>query len=125
MEIAVWITAVWITSGLLALFYVVSGGMKAFRSVDALRPQMEWVDDFHPGTVKAIGIVEIVGAVGVIVPHLTGILPWLSVVAAFALVGVQIVATIVHLRRKDYAIGINIVLFVLALFVGIGLLVVL
>lgn len=117
--------AVWITSGLLALVYLASGGMKALRSRAALQPQMGWVEEFSAAQVRWIGILEVLGAVGVIVPHLTGILPWVSVVAAFALVAVQVVAIIVHARRKEALNPINIVLLALALFVAIGLLIVL
>ncbi|MCS5713521.1 DoxX family protein [Herbiconiux sp. CPCC 205716] len=93
--------AYWIVAGLLAVFYVYSGGIKAVRSKEALRPMMGWVDDMPFGVVRAIGVVEVVGAVGLIVPSLLGVAPWLAFAAAVGLVLVQVGAGVVHLRRGE------------------------
>ena len=114
--------ALWIVSGLLALANLFVGTMKLVRPKTALVEMMAWAGDFSSLQIKVIGALEIAGALGLILPRLTGILPWLSVVAAFALVVLQLVALSVHVRRKETVVP-NLVLVALALFVGIGLLV--
>lgn len=105
--------AYWIVAGLLAVFYVYSGGMKIVRSKEALRPMMGWVDDMPLGVVRAIGVVEVLGAIGLIVPPLVGVAPWLAFAAAVGLVLVQVGAGIVHLRRRE-SVWMNAVLAVVA-----------
>jgi hypothetical protein len=121
------VIAVWIASALLAALYLAAGGMKAFAPIERLNAQMGWTTVTGPRLTRVIGIVEVLGAIGVILPHLTGILPWLSVVAAFGLALVQLLAIGFHIRQKDdpKRMPMNVVLLVLALFVGIGLLFVL
>jgi uncharacterized membrane protein len=117
--------AVWIVGGLLALLYLFAGFTKTFTPKDKLQPKMPYVEDFSAGQVKAIGVTEIVGAVGLVVPALTGIAAILTPIAAFGLALVQVVAIVVHVRRKEYSLGFNIGLLVAALFVGVGWLIVL
>lgn len=116
--------AVWIASAILALLYLVAGGTKIVGARENLKrqPRMAYMEDQSAAQVKTIGVLEVVGSAGVIVPHLTGILPWLSVVAAFALAVVQVVAIVVHVRRREYSLAFNVVLLLLALAVGAGLL---
>jgi len=112
--------AVWIVSGILALAYLGAGFMKAATPREKLAERMGWVEGFTPLQVKLIGVVEILGAIGLIVPVLTGILPILTPIAATGLVIVQVVALIVHLRRGEVKeIAPNIVFLLLALFVAI------
>jgi hypothetical protein len=119
--------AVWVASALLAVLYLIAGGTKAVSAKEALQaqPRMAYIRDLSAAQVTAIGLLEVAGAVGVILPRLTGILPWVSAVAAFALAVVQVVAIVVHLRRGEHSLVFNGVLLVLALAVGAGLLVVL
>lgn len=116
--------ALWIIGGLLAAIYLFAGFTKALTPKPKLLKQMPYTEDFSAWQVKATGIAEILGAVGLIVPKLTGIVPILTPIAALALAVVQIVAIIVHVRRKEYSLGMNVALLVAALFVGIGWLVV-
>lgn len=107
--------AYWIIAGLLALFYVYSGGMKAISSRAKLQPMMGWVEHTPMAGVRLIGVLEVLAAIGLVLPPLTGIAPWLALVAAIGLVLVQIAATILHLVRGEVRqIGLNIALLVLA-----------
>lgn len=121
------IIAVWIASALLALLYLGAGGTKAFAPIERVNAQMGWTTITGPRATRLIGIAEVLGAIGVILPHATGILPWLSVVAAFALALVQVLAIGFHLRHRDdlQRMPMNVFLLVLAVFVGVGLLLVL
>ncbi len=113
--------ALWIVSGLLAAAYLFAGINKALRPKDKLvETGLAWGEDFSPATIKFIGVVEILGAIGLILPWLTGIAPVLTPIAATGLVIVQVLAIIVHLRRHEAkVIPMNLVLLLAALFVAI------
>jgi uncharacterized membrane protein len=109
------IVAYWIIAALLALFYLYSGGAKALRSKQQLAPMMGWVDTVPMPAVRAIGALEILGALGLVVPALTGVAPWLAAAAAVGLVAVQIGGISLHLSRGEARlIGLNLVLLGLA-----------
>jgi uncharacterized membrane protein len=75
---------------------------------------MAWVDSTPMPAVRAIGLVEVLGAIGLILPPLTGIAPWLALVAAIGFVVLQIGATTVHLSLGDRRITLNITLVLAA-----------
>lgn len=106
------IIAYWIVAGLLALLYVYSGGVKIVQSKDQLRPTMGWVDDMPLAAIRTIGALEVLGAIGLIVPPLIGIAPWLALATAVGLTLLQVGASIVHLRRHE-AIWLNLAVLVL------------
>ncbi|MCB9444426.1 MAG: DoxX family protein [Ardenticatenaceae bacterium] len=113
--------ALWIVQGLLAAMFLMAGFMKSTKSKEELAGRMAWVNDFSAGAVKTIGILEILGAIGLILPLATGILPWLTPAAAVGLGLTMIGAAVTHIRRSEFsAIGINLVLFLLAAFVAYG-----
>jgi len=71
--------------------------------------------------VKFIGVVEFLGALGLVLPRLTGIAPGLTPLAATGLAVTMVLAAITHYRRKEpLAIAINAVLFVLTALVAWG-----
>ncbi|MEU6678726.1 DoxX family protein [Streptomyces sp. NPDC046925] len=106
--------AYWILAGPLSLFYLYGGGVKLVRSRERLRPMMAWVDSTPMPAVRTIGLIEVLGAAGLVLPPLTGIAPWLALVAAVGFVALQIGATRVHLRRGDRQIALNITLLLAA-----------
>ncbi|MFE4449901.1 DoxX family protein [Streptomyces sp. NPDC056796] len=107
--------AYWIVAALLALLYVYSGGRKVLQSQAELRPMMGWVDQVPMSAVRAIGALEVLGALGLVLPPLTGIAVALAVAAAIGLALVQVGGLALHLSRGETGvIGLNIVLLVLA-----------
>ncbi|WP_022885264.1 DoxX family protein [Glaciibacter superstes] len=107
--------AYWIIAALLTLTYLYSGGMKLTQGRERLVQMMRWVDRAPMAGVKAIGVLEVLGAIGLILPPLTGIAPWLAVAAAVGLVLLQIGAITLHLARGEARqIGLNVALLVLA-----------
>jgi len=107
--------AYWIIAGVLAFFYLYSGAMKVVRSREQLVPMMGWVERTPIAAVRTIGVLEVLGAVGLIVPPLTGVAPWLAIAAAVGLVLVQIGGITVHIVRGEIKVlGLNIALLVLA-----------
>lgn len=96
--------AYWIVAGLLALAMLASGGMKVIKPKTAIvEGGMGWAEDFAPGMIKFIGIAEVLGALGLVLPVLTGVAPVLAPIAAVALAVVMIGAVVVHVRRKEPA----------------------
>ncbi|WP_326949505.1 MULTISPECIES: DoxX family protein [unclassified Amycolatopsis] len=113
----------WIAAGLLAVLYLGAGGMKLATPREKLleNPNMGWTADFSAAAIKGIGAIEIVGAIGLILPWALDIAPVLTPLAATGLAIVQIGAIIVHARRKETkALPMNVVLLVLAAFVAVG-----
>jgi uncharacterized membrane protein len=107
--------AYWIVAALLALFYLYSGGLKVLRSPDQLRPMMGWIDAMPLRLVRTIGVLEVLGALGLILPSLTGIAPALAFAAAIGLVLLQVGAISLHLSRGEVKIlWLNVVLLALA-----------
>lgn len=93
--------ALWILAGVLAAVFLAAGGMKLGQPKAALAPKMAWVNDVSEGQVKAIGLLEVLGAVGVVLPAAVDIAPILVPVAATGLALVMVGAVVVHLRRGD------------------------
>lgn len=113
--------ALWVVQILLALVFAAAGIMKATQPTERLATNMGWVKDVAPWTVRLIGILEILGAIGLILPAATGIWPWLTPVAAVGLALTMVGAMIVHGRRGEFSgIGFNFVLLALAAFVVFG-----
>ena len=115
--------AVWIAQGLLAAVYLMVGSMKSFQpSKVRENPRMTWAHARPDNYIRFVGITEVLGALGLILPMATGILPWLTVLAAIGLTLVQLLAIFTeHLPKKEYdVIPLNVVLLVLSAFVVIG-----
>src|SRR5215467_4693064 len=96
--------ALWIIAGYLAAAFLVAGTSKLFipQKQLAKAPGGGWVLDFSAGFVKALGAVEILGAVGMILPALLGIAPILVPLAAVGLAIVMVGAAIVTSRRHEF-----------------------
>ena len=114
-------TALWIAQGLLAAMYLMAGIIKTFQTAKA-KEQMPWAKERSDGFVRLVGTSELLGALGLILPLVTGILPWLTPLAAIGLIIIQLLAIFTeHLPKKEYnVIPINVVLLALAAFVVFG-----
>ncbi len=111
----------WVLQVLLAVMFLMAGFVKASQPLDTLAKRMTWVSSFPAAFVRFIGIAELLGGIGLILPALTHVLPWLTIAAAIGLVIVMIGAAVFHAVRREYSgIGITIVLLILAAFVAYG-----
>lgn len=111
----------WIVRILLALAFLMAGFMKSFMPLEGLKKNMAWVAVTPAALVRFIGIAELLGAIGLILPILTGILPWLTIAAAVGLAVAMLCAAVFHAVRKEYSgIAPSIVLLLLTLFVVVG-----
>ena len=114
--------ATWVAIALAAV-YLPAGLIKLVVPKSRLirNPQFGWAAGVSDQAIKAIGAAEILGALGVIVPRLTGIAPVLGVLAAWGLAAVQVGAIAVHVRRREFAtLPINVVLLALAAVLAAG-----
>lgn len=109
----------WAAQILLALFFAYSGWMKTRWPIERLAAMWGWVAEFRPATVRFIGWAEILGAIGMILPMATGIIPWLTPLAAFGFIVIQVLAIGVHARRGETAKTLPLNLVALALSVGV------
>ena len=111
--------ALWIAQGLLAAMYLMVGSRKVFHPED---PRMIWAHGQPDHYIRFVGTTEVLGALGLILPLVTGILPWLTVLAGIGLTLIQLLAIFKeHLPKKEYnVIPLNIVLLALSIFVVIG-----
>lgn len=114
--------ALWIVAGLLAAAFLFSGLFKLAQGKKVEEKGMRWASLYSDAGVRAIGAVEVLGALGLILPAVTGIATWLVPVAATGLVLVMVGAGIAHVRVKDPkgALVPVIVLGALAAFVAVG-----
>ena len=113
--------ALWIVAGLLAIAFLGAGVMKLTQPKEKLQTNMGWVEDFSVLQVKGIGALELLGAIGLIVPGVTGIAPILVPIAALGLAVIMIGAAVTHIRRSETPMAsVNLVLFAGAVFVAWG-----
>jgi hypothetical protein len=98
-----------------------AGGMKAMSPREKLLPQMKWVARFPVWAPRAIGLAEVAGAIGLVVPWASGIVPVLTPVAAACLLVLMVGAVKVHVDDGEALHGIApAVLGALALVVAVG-----
>ena len=118
--------ALWILQGFLAIIFLIAGGIKVIKSKDELKAlggeKMNWVDSTSAISVKLIGTLEVLAAIGLILPQLTGIMPGLVPLAAFGLVSTMIGAMIIHQLRGEgpKAIMPVVILLLMAAFTTYG-----
>jgi hypothetical protein len=114
--------ALWIIAGLLAVAALASGTKKLTQPMEKLAASgWGWVEDLGGGTVRAIGTLEVLAAVGLILPAVLDIAPVLVPLAAVGLVLLMLGAIITHLRRREaQSIVAPLALLALAVFVAWG-----
>ncbi|WP_276353807.1 DoxX family protein [Cohnella caldifontis] len=112
--------SLWIVQGILGLGFIYSGWMKAFKFEKA-KTSWPWMSEVSRGFVFFIGIAELIGVIGLIIPQATNIAPVLTPFAAIGLAAIVLFGAVFHALRNEYReIGVNIVFLVIALIVAIG-----
>jgi len=117
-----WRVGLWAAQILLALVYLAAGSAKLSQPIDALAAMgMTFVLSFPEIIVRLIGLAEVLGALGLILPTLTRILPRLTPLAAAGLTVLQVGAIFTHISIGELAsLPLNAVLLALAAFVAWG-----
>jgi hypothetical protein len=113
----------WTFSIILATIYIVSGSSKLVAPRERLLavPGMRWIESTPMERVRTIGGLEIAGAIGLIVPWASGILPLLTPLAAAGLAAVQVGAMWTHISRGEHEhLWLNVLLLVGAVLIAVG-----
>ncbi len=114
--------ALWVAQGFLFVAFLGATFIHAVRwEQNSAEPRMVWLRDIGRRNAYAIGTLEAAGAIGVILPAVTGILPVLVPVAAAGLALLMLSACVFHAMRREYPnIVLNLVLAAPAVFVAYG-----
>ena len=111
----------WIAQVLLAGMFLMSGFMKVAQPIEELAKMLPWASQVPEGLVRFIGISEVLGGLGLILPALLRIKPILTAWAAIGLALVMLFAAGFHASRGEHsAIGMNVMLALIALFIAWG-----
>ncbi|GGU35894.1 DoxX family protein [Nocardioides albus] len=111
----------WILQGLLAAMFLMAGVMKSTQPKEKVAEKLPWAEDYSAGTVRFIGLTELLAAIGLILPAAFGVLPALTPLAATGLAVVMVLAMNVHRRRKETgAIVFNAAILLVAVVVAWG-----
>jgi uncharacterized membrane protein YphA (DoxX/SURF4 family) len=111
----------WVLQIVLAAMFAMAGVMKATQPKDKLVEKLPWVEDFSANTVRFIGVLELLAAIGLILPAATGIAVILTPLAATGLAVIMVLAANTHRRRHEpSAIAFNAVLLVVAVVIAWG-----
>jgi uncharacterized membrane protein YphA (DoxX/SURF4 family) len=111
----------WILQWVMAVAFAAAGVLKSTQPKEKLATKMPWAQDFSPSTIRFIGVVEFLAALGLVLPALTGIAPILTPIAATGIAVIMVLAIGVHARRKEPSgIVTNVILLVLAAIIAWG-----
>ena len=113
--------ALWIVQGLLTFAFVAAGAMKlfAYEKYKAMSEKQNGPSGLTRGLISFIGVAELTGAIGIVLPMAAGVAPWLSVWAAVGLATVMLLAIGYQVRRRESP-AVPAILFALAVFVVFG-----
>ncbi len=114
-------TILWVLQILLAIALGGAGAAKLAQPKAKLAstPNMGWANDFSPQAIRLIGVAEVLGGLGLVLPAALRILPWLTPLAALGLAALMLGAVMVHLRRRESFV-VPLMLAVLAVLICIG-----
>ncbi len=111
----------WVVQVLLAVIFAMTGSMKLFQPIAALVASLPALGHVPPALVRFIGIAELLGAAGLILPAATRIVPSLTPVAAGALTLVMLLASLVHISHGEFTVlAVPVIVGALCAFVAWG-----
>lgn len=111
----------WVLQVLLALLFANAGFMKAFNPIAEIAPMITWAPSLPEWLVRFIGVSELFGALGLILPAVLKIRPQLTTLAAAGIAAVMLLANLFHISRGEFFIlPMTGILFALAAFIAYG-----
>lgn len=118
MNIGLWIIQIFLTFA-----FLTAGLVKVVLPTNKLEDKVgKWVNDFSKYQIKLIGTLEILGAIGLILPMWLNIYPILTPIAAIGL-GLTMIGAIrtnARVMKKNPDIFKNVLFLILAILVVIG-----
>jgi uncharacterized membrane protein len=113
-------TILWIAQVVLAFLFLLFGVTHLTRR-ESMRERVPWMWSLPREAMLVIGILDILGAIGLILPAVTRIQPWLTPLAALCLAVLMVFAIIFHARRGELPnITLNVILGLIAAFIAWG-----
>ncbi|MBX3163366.1 MAG: DoxX family protein [Bacteroidetes bacterium] len=113
--------SLWIAQVILAAMFLMAGTMKSTQPIEELGKSLPWVNDVSAGLVRFIGISELLGGIGLLLPALLRIKPILTPLAALGLFAIMVFAFVYHITKGEYqALGFNVILAAIAFFIAWG-----
>lgn len=113
--------ALWIAQLVVAALFIMSGAMKLFMPVAQISAQMPWTGQVPEAFLRTIGVIDLAGGIGVLLPALTRIAPRLTPIAAVFAAVLQVCAIAFHASRGEFAVlPLNFILLPLAVFIAWG-----
>lgn len=113
--------ALWVVQSLLAAMFLMAGANKLFQSIPELSKMLPWVLEVPEGLVRFIGMSELIGGFGLLLPAIFRIKPMLTPIAAIGLALVMLSATFFHISKGEASvIAMPIVFMAMAVFVAWG-----
>lgn len=113
--------ALWVTQVLLAALFLMAGSTKLFQPINEIAKMLPWAAEMPAGMVRFIGLSELLGGIGLLLPSILRIQPKLTVFAAIGLALVQVLAAGFHISRGETAvIGMNFLFMAMAVFIAWG-----
>lgn len=107
--------ALWIVAGVFGIAYVAGGIVKLTMPYEKYAAKLHWPEDFTPGNVRFMGIVEILGGIGLVLPGLVSVAPVLVPVAASCMALYMAGAITERIRRAEYKELLGDLLFLAAM----------
>ncbi|MBL1242550.1 MAG: DoxX family protein [OCS116 cluster bacterium] len=119
-----WGISLWTVQIFLAFMFSYAGFMKLTKSAQGLSDiGWHWATTLPLGFIRLLAVMELLAAIGVILPTLTGIMPYMGNFAAIGMILVQVAAIILHAKRKETkaTIVLNLILLAGAIFIALKL----
>jgi len=113
--------ALWAAQVFVALSFFLAAGMKLFMPIGQLAGIWPWTGDLSPMVVHLLGMIDLAGGLGVLLPSLMRIWPGLTVFAAVSCIALQLSAMVFHGSRGEFAaLPVNVVLLICCAFIFWG-----
>ncbi|MFC3809342.1 DoxX family protein [Lacihabitans lacunae] len=111
----------WVAQVLLVAMFIMAGATKLSQPAEVLAQSLPWVTSTPIALVRFIGLSEVLGGLGLILPALLRIKPFLTTWAAIGLAVVMLLAAVFHATRGEFSnIGINVLIMAIAAFIAWG-----
>jgi uncharacterized membrane protein YphA (DoxX/SURF4 family) len=113
--------SLWAAQVVLGIIFIMPGFLKTTQPIDQLAESMPWVKEAPVALVRFIGISELLGALGLILPAWLRIKPMLTPLAAMGLFTIMVLAFGFHVMRSEYEVlPVNVLFGAIALFIAWG-----